>query len=90
MRPSAMRFDHLFIVFGIVSGAALALLGPVLPPSLRAIPALMWLLGAILVFDLASAHIRGIAVQQSVTMVTRAIAFCAGVLVLVFSGQLWN
>jgi hypothetical protein len=84
-----MRFDIIFIAFGAIAGLSVAELGKVLP-QMRVVPALMWLLGAILVFDVASAAVRRVPVVRSVGLATRLIAFCGGVLALMFSGGLWG
>jgi hypothetical protein len=84
-----MRFDVIFIAFGALAGAAIAELGKYYP-QIRVVPALMWLLGAILVFDVVSAAIRKIPVVYSASIVTRLIAFCGGVIALVLSGGLWS
>jgi hypothetical protein len=85
-----MRFDYLFIAFGILAGAALTLLGLQAPAVFKAAPALMWLLGAILLFDVASAYWRGVPVMTSVSTQTRVIAFCGGALALIVSGGMWS
>jgi hypothetical protein len=84
-----MRFDMNFIAFAALAGLSIAELGVRLP-QIRVVPALMWLLGAILVFDLASAAIRRVPVVHSVGLVTRLIAFVGGVLALMLSGGLWG
>ncbi len=83
-----MRFDHIFIAFGIFAGAALALIGAQ-APAIKAVPALMLLLGAILVFDLAAAYIRGVPVMTSVSAITRAVAFVGGGVAMLISGGMW-
>ncbi len=83
-----MRFDHIFIAFGIFAGAALALIGAQVP-AIKAVPALMLLLGAILVFDLAAAYIRGVPVMTSVSAITRAVAFVGGGVAMLISGGMW-
>jgi uncharacterized membrane-anchored protein len=84
-----MRFDMIFIAFGALAGLTIAELGVKLP-QIRVVPALMWLLGAILVFDVASAAIRRIPVVYSVGLATRLIAFAGGVLALMLSGSFWG
>jgi hypothetical protein len=88
-QPNIMRFDVIFIAFGALAGLGIAELGKTLP-QIRVVPALMWLLGAILVFDVLSAAIRRVPVVRSVGIATRLIAFCGGVLALIFSGGLWS
>ncbi len=83
-----MRFDHIFIAFGIFAGAALTLIGGQVP-AIRAVPALMLLLGAILIFDLAAAYIRGVPVMTSVSAITRAVAFVGGGVAMLISGGMW-
>ncbi len=83
-----MRFDHIFIAFGILAGAALSLIGAQVP-AIKAIPALMLLLGAILIFDLAAATIRGVPVMTSVSAITRAVAFVGGGVAMLISGGMW-
>ena len=83
-----MRFDHVFIAFGILAGAALSLIGAQVP-AIKAVPALMLLLGAILLFDLAAAHIRGVPVMTSVSAITRAVAFVGGGVAMLISGGIW-
>ena len=85
-----MRFEYFFIAFGIFAGAALALLGQQSPALFKAIPALMWLLGAILLFDVGGAYLRGVPVMTSVTTQTRVIAFFGGAAALILSGGLWS
>jgi hypothetical protein len=85
-----MRFDYFFIAFGIFAGAALALLGQQSPALFKAIPALMWLLGAILLFDVGGAYLRGVPVMTSVSTRTRVIAFFGGAAALILSGGLWS
>jgi hypothetical protein len=85
-----MRFDYFFIAFGIFAGAALALLGPQLPQLFKTIPPLMALLGAILLFDLGGAYLRGVPVMTSVSTQTRVIAFVGGAVALILSGGLWS
>jgi hypothetical protein len=84
-----MRFDIIFIAFAALAGAGIGELGKVMP-QVRAVPSLMLLLAAILVFDLASAAVRRIPVVYSVGIATRLVAFCGGVLALVFSGGFWG
>jgi uncharacterized membrane-anchored protein len=84
-----MRFDMIFIAFGALAGLSIAELGVKLP-QIRVVPALMWLLGAILVFDVASAAIRRIPVVYSVGLATRLVAFAGGVLALMLSGGFWG
>jgi hypothetical protein len=90
MRPKRMRYDYIFIAFGIFAGAALALIGPQLPASLKALPPLLWLLLAVLAFDLVGAYARGVPVMESVSTNTRVIAFVCGAVALILSGGLWN
>jgi hypothetical protein len=84
-----MRFDHAFIAFGILAGAALPLIGAAVP-AMRAVPALIWLLGAILVFDLAGAYARGVPVTGSVPTQTRVLAFIGGAAALLLTGGVWG
>ena len=83
-----MRFDHIFIAFGIFAGAALSLIGAQ-APVVKAVPALMLLLIAILLFDLAASYIRGVPVMASVSAMTRAFAFVGGGVALLISGGIW-
>jgi hypothetical protein len=83
-----MRFDHIFMAFGVFAGAALSLIGAQVP-ALKAVPALLLLLGAILVFDLATAYIRGVPVMSSVSAITRAFAFVGGGAAMMLSGGIW-
>ncbi len=83
-----MRFDHIFIAFGIFAGAALSLLGGHVP-AVKAVPALLLLLGAILLFDFAAAYIRGVPVMSSVPTMTRAAAFIGGGVAMLLSGGMW-
>ncbi len=85
-----MRYDYIFIAFGVFAGAALSLLGLQLPAVFKAIPALMWLLGAILLFDVGGAYLRGVPVMTSVSTQTRILAFVGGVVALIVSGGLWS
>lgn len=85
-----MRFDTLFMAFGVLAGAVIALLGIQGPAIFKAVPAMLWLLGAILLFDIASAYIRAVPVMTSVTTSTRVIAFCGGAVALILSGGLWS
>jgi peptidoglycan/LPS O-acetylase OafA/YrhL len=81
-----MRFDYVFIAFGIFAGAALALLSPQAPQVFKVIPPLMALLGAILLFDVGAAYVRGVPVMTSTSTQTRVFAFLAGALALILSG----
>jgi len=83
-----MKFDHVFIAIGIAAGLALPFAGAAFP-ALKALPALLWLLLAILAFDIAAAQIRGVPVMASVPTLTRAIAFIGGGVALILSGGLW-
>jgi hypothetical protein len=85
-----MRYDYIFIAFGIFAGAALSLLGMQAPQIFKAIPVLMWLLGAILLFDVGGAYLRGVPVITSVSTQTRILAFAGGVVALIVSGGLWS
>jgi len=87
IRP--LRFDHLFIAFGVLAGAALSLAAAALP-AMKSVPALLWLLGAILIFDLAAAYIRGVPVMGSVPTLTRVLAFVGGAAALLLSGGIWG
>jgi hypothetical protein len=80
-----MRFDHIFIAFGILAGAAIVLGGHYFP-IMKSIPAMLWLLTAILSFDLVTAYLRGVAVMESVSTQTRAFSFIGGSLVLILLG----
>lgn len=84
-----MRFDHLFIAFGVLVGAALPLVAGSIP-AIKALPALLWLLLAILLFDLASAKARGRPLMESVSTLTRALAFAGGAAALLLSGGNWG
>ena len=84
-----MRFDFLFIAFGVLAGAALPLVADAVP-AMKALPALLWLLAAILVFDLATAYIRGVPVMASVPTLARAAAFIGGGLALLLTGGFWG
>jgi hypothetical protein len=85
-----MKFDYIFIAFGIFAGASITLLAVQAPAFFKAIPALMWLIGAILIFDVASAYLRGVPVPSSVSINTRVVAFCGGALALILSGGVWS
>ena len=84
-----MRFDHYFITFGVFTGAALPLVAGQIP-GMKAVPALIWLLGAILVFDVVAAYVRGVPVAGSVSTPTRAAAFIGGGAMLLISGGIWG
>jgi hypothetical protein len=81
-----MRYDYIFIAFGIFAGAALSLLGMQAPQIFKAIP----VLGAILLFDVGGAYLRGVPVITSVSTQTRILAFAGGVVALIVSGGLWS
>jgi hypothetical protein len=83
-----MKFDHAFIAFGILAGIAVGFSAGYLP-FLKKAPAMLWLLGAILVFDLAAAYIRGVPIILSVGTAARLVAFCGGVSALILTGQMW-
>jgi hypothetical protein len=85
-----MRYDYIFIAFGIFAGAALSLLGMQSPAVFKAIPALMWLLGIILLFDIGGAYLRGVPVMTSVSTQTRVFAFVGGAVAMILSGGLWS
>ncbi|MFM9976137.1 MAG: hypothetical protein ACKVON_16385 [Beijerinckiaceae bacterium] len=85
-----MRFETIFVAFGVIAGAGLSLLGLQAPALFKSAPALMWLLGAILLFDIASAYLRGVPVMTSVSTTTRVFGFCGGALALILSGGLWS
>ena len=85
-----MKFEYIFIAFGILAGASISLLAVQAPVVFKAIPALMWLIGAILVFDIAAAYLCGVSVYSSVSINTRVIAFCCGALALILSGGVWS
>jgi hypothetical protein len=80
-----MRFDYIFIAFGIFAGAGIVLLGTYLP-VMKAIPPMMSLLFLILIFDIATAYLRNVPVMESVSVVTRALSFISGSLVLILLG----
>jgi len=82
-----MRFDTLFIAVCVFAGAAIALLGQHWP-QVKLIPGMILLLAVILVFDVASAYVRGVPVMLSVSTTIRAIGFVAGTLALTLSGGL--
>jgi hypothetical protein len=82
-----MRFDYIFIAFGIFAGALIVLSGNYFPVT-KTIPAMMWLLGLILTFDLIAAYVRGVAVMESVSTMTRAFSFVGGSMVLILLGAL--
>jgi hypothetical protein len=82
-----MRFDHLFIAFGIFAGAAIVL-GGIYFPVIKTVPAMMWLLGLILLFDIITAYLRNVPVMESVSTMTRAFCFIGGSLVLIWLGDL--
>jgi hypothetical protein len=80
-----MRFDYIFIAFGIFAGALIVLSGNYFPVT-KTVPAMMWLLGLILAFDLITSYIRGVPVMESVSTMTRAFSFVGGSLVLILLG----
>ena len=85
-----MRFAYAFIGFGVLAGATLAFLGPLIPAQLKVFPPLLWLLASVLLFDIITAYVRGVPVMQSVSTNTRVIAFIGGAVVMMLLGGLWS
>jgi hypothetical protein len=81
-----MKFDHMFMAFGLLAGAGLSLVVGQWPAVATFAPPLLLLLALLLIFDLATAYIRNMPVMQSVSTTTRFIAFCGGAVALVLSG----
>jgi hypothetical protein len=81
-----MKFEHMFMAFGLLAGASVSLVVGRWPVVTAYAPPLLLLLAALLIFDLATAYVRNMPVMQSVSTTTRFIAFCGGAVALVLSG----